>query len=221
MEPRPWWTSLRNGFRAVSRHRAVRWTAVILLLLVLFWSARLAVLRSLGRFLITEDPPCRVDAVYVLGGDAEMRGAEAARVFRQGWSTRFRFTGEPVPTALHVEGIERTEAEQTRLVALRAGVPDSLAVALNKGTSTYEEAGFILSDALAAGHDTVMIVSSRFHLRRIAFVFRERFREQGITVVLHGAPNGDYDEDRWWDVEEGLLMVNNEYVKLVYYRLKY
>jgi len=212
---------LRNRFRAVFRHRAVRWIAVIMLLLVLLWALRVPLLRSIGRFLVAEDAPCRVDAVYVLGGDAEMRGAEAGRVFRQGWSKRFRFTGEPVPTALHVEDIEHTEAEQTRLVAVRAGVPDSLALAINKGTSTYEEAGFILADALAAGHDTVMVLSSRFHLRRIAFVFRERFREHGITVVLHGAPNGDYDEDRWWDVEEGLMMVNNEYVKLVYYRLKY
>jgi hypothetical protein len=120
-----------------------------------------------------------------------------------------------------VEGIERTEAEQTRMVALRAGVPDTMAIAIKRGTSTYEECGVILSDALRAGHDTVMILSSRFHMRRIAYVFRQRFQEKGITVVLHGAPNSDYDEDRWWESEEGLLMVNNEYVKLVYYRLKY
>jgi hypothetical protein len=31
----------------------------------------------------------------------------------------------------------------------------------------------------------------------------------------------DYDPERWWDTEEGLLMVNNEYVKLLYYALKY
>lgn len=221
MEARPWSMALRNRMGVVLRSRSVRWIGAILLLLLLLWALRVPLLRSFGRFLIVEDPACRVDAVYVLGGEADMRGEEAGRVHRQGWSDRFRFTGEPVPTALRVEGIERSEAEQTRLVAVRAGVPDSMAIAIKRGTSTYEEAGIILADAMQAGHDTVMIVSSRFHLRRIAYVFRDRFQENGIAVVLHGAPNSDYDEDRWWESEEGLLMVNNEYVKLVYYRLKY
>jgi hypothetical protein len=30
-----------------------------------------------------------------------------------------------------------------------------------------------------------------------------------------------YDSDSWWTSEEGLLMVNNEYVKLLYYLVKY
>ena len=212
---------MRNALLAVLLSRALRWALLFFVLFLVCWWLRAPLLRSVASFLEKEDPLRHVDAVYVLGGASDHRGEEAGAVYRAGWSDRFLFTGAPVPKALKVEGIERTEAEQTRLVAVRNGVPDSLTVALNVGTSTYEEAGFILSDALASGCDTVMIVSSGFHLRRIAFVFRKRFREKGITVVLHGARNGDFEDATWWRSEEGLLMVNNEYVKLMYYWLKY
>lgn len=215
------WSSLRNALLAVVLSKALRWLLLFFFLLLGAWFFRAPLLRGVASFLVKEDAPCHVDAVYVLGGASDWRGQEAGAVYRSGLSDRFRFTGAPVPKALKVEGIERTEAEQTRLVAVRKGVPDSLTVALNVGTSTYEEAGFILSDALASGCDTVMIVSSGFHLRRIAFVFRKRFREKGITVVLHGARNGDFEDATWWRSEEGLLMVNNEYVKLMYYAWKY
>ena len=215
------WSSLRNALLAALLSKAMRWLLLLLFILLGAWLFRTPLLRGVSGFLVKEDTPCGVDAVYVLGGSSYWRGQEAGVVYRAGWSRRYRFTGEPVPTALQVEGIQHTEAEQTRLVAVRNGVPDSLAVALKVGTSTYEEAGFILSDALASGCDTVMIVSSKFHLRRIAFVFRKRFREKGITVVLHGARNGNFEDTTWWRSEEGLLMVNNEYVKLVYYWLKY
>lgn len=212
---------MREGLRRTLRSRAFRLLAGSVVAVLLLWALRVPVLRGLGAFLVSEDAPCRVDAVYVLGGSAEMRGEEAAAVHRMGLSRRFRFTGAPVPKPLLVEGIHHTEAFQTRNVAVRSGLPDSLAVAMDVGTSTWEESVHILADAKAQGFDTIMVVSSRFHLRRIGLVFRERFREQGITVVLHGARNGTYDEARWWDDEEGLLMVNNEYVKLVYYLLKY
>ena len=210
-----------DAAKAVLRSRLVRLLAVVLALAVLVWLLRRPLLRGLGAFLVAEDPPCRVDAVYVLGGSAENRGEEAARVYQAGWGRRFTFSGEPVPGPLRVEGIERTEAQQTRDVAVRHGLPDSLARAVNVGTSTWEESNFILAEARANGYDTIMIISSSFHLRRIRYVFRERAREEGITVVLHGARNGEFDDAAWWRSEDGLMMVNNEYVKLAYYLLKY
>ena len=137
------WSSLRNALLAMLLSKAMRWLVLFLVLLMCAWLLRAPLLRGVANFLVKQDPACSVDAVYVLGGASDWRGKEAGAVYRAGWSTCYRFTGAPVPTALEVEGIERTEAEQTRLVALRNGVPDSLAVALNMGTSTYEEAGFI------------------------------------------------------------------------------
>jgi uncharacterized SAM-binding protein YcdF (DUF218 family) len=205
-------------------HRIPKWTRVLLVLAALFflgWHQRTAILRGLGDHLVTEGPLAHADAVYVLGGSAKDRGREAARLYAQGFSERFVFTGAPVNTNLEALGIDSTEAECTRHIAVREGIPLRLTTALNKGTSTIEESNALLAQAIADGSDTVMVVSNRFHLRRVRFVFRERFRKAGITVLLHGAPSTQFDERTWWASEEGLIMLNNEYVKLAYYHLKY
>lgn len=178
-------------------------------------------MQALGENLITEDPVAHVDAVFVLGGSILDRGMEAARVYEGGYGNRFYFTGAPIPSALEALGIDSTEAECTRTVAVEAGLPIELTTVINEGTSTMEEEEALLAQAIAIGADTVMIISSRFHLRRVGFVFRDRFREHGITVLLHGAANSTFEEETWWKSEEGLIMLNNEYVKLAYYHLKY
>lgn len=201
-----------------------KWFLVLLVvvgLCLLGWGQRMALLRGLGDHLITEDPVAHVDAVFVLGGSILDRGMEGARIYERGLSDRFYFTGAPVPSALAALGIDSTEAECTRIVAVEAGIPIALTTVLNKGTSTFEEAEALLAQAVADGSDTVMIISSRFHLRRVGFVFKDRFRKQGITVLLHGAPCSTFQEETWWESEEGLIMLNNEYVKLAFYLLKY
>lgn len=65
------------------------------------------------------------------------------------------------------------------------------------------------------------MVSTEFHLRRVRWVFRRNFKGTGITVLVQPAQSRRYDAARWWASEEGLLMVNNEYVKLAYYLLRY
>jgi hypothetical protein len=52
-------------------------------------------------------------------------------------------------------------------------------------------------------------------------VFRSLLEDAGIQVLIRGAPSSLYDESLWWESETGLIMVNNEYVKLGYYFLKY
>ena len=48
-----------------------------------------------------------------------------------------------------------------------------------------------LERARLDGVDTVMVISSRLHLRRVGRVFRDRFASHGITVLLHGAQLND------------------------------
>lgn len=149
------------------------------------------------------------------------RATEAAKLYAKGISDRFVFTGETVPSDLRALGIDVTEGECAQHVAVEHGIPINKTLAIRRGTSTEEEGAALVQQAVSDGCDTVMIVSNFFHLRRVQYVFRERFRKAGITVLLHGAPSSNFDERTWWEHEEGLMMLNNEYVKLIYYHLKY
>lgn len=188
---------------------------------LLLWAFREPLLRQAGRYLITEDPPQQVEALYVLGGASVDRGTKAAEIMAEGLAPVAYFTGENIPTVFQAEGIERTEAAISRDAAVRAGLDPALTALIELGTSTHEEADAVLAHARAKGYTNIMVLSSSFHLRRIKFTFRQRFRREGINVVLRAAPSLQFDEDRWWESEDGLLMVNNEYTKLVYYWLKY
>ncbi len=208
-------------YKGRARRRIARVAAVAALVLTALFLLRYPLLRSMGHFLITEDPLLPVDAVFVLGGSVQDRGVEAARVHARGISQRFVFTGAPVPSALQALGLDSTEAECTRNAAVRAGLPLEHTLALNVGTSTYEEFKALLAYSIENDLDTVMVISTPFHLRRINRVFRKPFRKAGITVLLHGAPSSTFHEGTWWQAEDGLIMLNNEYVKLLYYWLKY
>lgn len=202
--------------------RRLLWTALLLLIFIgALWAVRYSILRATGRFLITADAVAACDAIYVLGGAPRERGEEGARLWHKGVAPAVYCTGSNVPTVLEVVDMARTEAALSRDAAIHAGADSAAIHELVAGTSTWEESEAILHHTLLHGFDTITVVSTEFHLRRVRWVFRDRFAQAGITVLMHPARSERYDPDRWWASEEGLLMVNNEYVKLVYYLLRY
>lgn len=215
------WQRLRSGLSHVFFSRAVKWALVFLVVLFAGYLFRHPILRACGNFLITPDPLVHADAIYVLGGASLERGTEAGRLYREGWAPQVICTGGMVPQLYRAENIDRTEAEVTRDVAIRQGVSQGHCQALEIGTSTKEEADAILAFAKQDDQDTVIIATSLFHLRRVRSVFKRPFQQAGITVVLTGAPSMLFDEQHWWETEEGLMMCQNEYVKLLYYWWKY
>ena len=52
-------------------------------------------------------------------------------------------------------------------------------------------------------------------------VFEDKFDDAGIKINFHGAAPLDYSQDNWWKNEEGMIMTNNELVKILYYAIKY
>ena len=214
-------TSRPSWLKRIWRHGWVRGILLVAALVLLLVLCRIPILRATGRFLITDTPTVHADVAYVLGGAAWDRGREAARLYSAGVVDHFVCTGSQIPGDLEALGLDITEGGVTRKVMIDGGVPADRILQLDQGTSTMEEAGALLEHARNTGVDTVLIVSHSFHLRRIRFVFEDRFRYAGITVLLHGSPSDYFDEERWWDTESGLMIVYNEYVKLLYYHLKY
>lgn len=204
----------------IGRRRLSAVLVVLVGTIVLLWLFRVPILQAASSFLVCPDALSRVDAAYILGGSAEDRGAEAARLLRDGITSEAVFLGSQVPAVLIALGDSIMESELTMAAAERhGGSADSMRL-LPKGTSTFEEFVAIRKDATEHGYGRIMIVSNSFHLRRLRML-RSPIEEDGVVVLLRNCHNSRFDEERWWTSEEGLIMLNNEYVKLVYYLLRY
>lgn len=179
------------------------------------------ILRGMGRLLIVQDPLERCEALFVLSGNAFDRGREAARLHAEGWAPKVVCLGGEKNPALELYGIADLSWQSTRRVLLEEGVPAAAIDSLPLGTSTFEEFEAIADYCHARGLRRVMVVSSLFHTRRIDEFFRIRLKLDGVDMVLRGADESGFDEDRWWEEEAGLLFLNSEYIKLGYYWLRF
>jgi len=92
---------------------------------------------------------------------------------------------------------------------------------LEKGTSSKEEADLLLDYCKKNDIDQITIVSGQYHLRRLRRTFEPLFQSAQIDVKFFGAYEKDFNPESWWTSESGLIYTNNEYIKILYYWLKY
>ncbi len=213
-------------FRISKFYRKWRKTSwVLCAILVLFILFNKPILRGAGQFLIKEMPLEKADAIFVLGGNIYDRPLAAKQLYEDGWSDKII----PLGANYGMDQLVWNSGNEDKCIpdALLMqeflelnNVPSEVIIPLPKGTSTKEESDAILKHSIENNYKTVIVVSDYFHLRRINNVFTAKFAAEGIKVILRGAKSSVYNEDTWWGSEQGLIMVNNEYIKLMYYTLK-
>ncbi|MEM7655496.1 MAG: YdcF family protein [Bacteroidota bacterium] len=195
--------------------------ATTLVLVAILFALRVPILKGIGYALIHDDPAVEVDAAFVLSSNAYERSRTAADLYHRNLFPTVITLGEGVNQSLKAMGIETTEAEVSRTALLSFGVDTAAIRTINRATSTYEESEEILGYADREDYQHIMIISSKFHTKRVKKVFEEKFKARGIEVLVKGADPLNYEIDRWWESEEALIFVNNEYIKRLYYWWKY
>ena len=174
-------------------------------------------MRGMAEWLITEDKPEKADVCFVLGGGSYDRGKKAAELYKEGYADLFVCTSENVPSILEAMGDTLTEAEVTAFFMQKSGIPEEKIIVINKATSTREESVVLSEFCNERNFNKALVISSRFHLRRVRRVFSRAFENSQTKLIYNGAPAGSYNELEWWRTEEGLIALNNEYMKLVWY----
>lgn len=192
----------------------------LVLIFGLLYLLKNPILRGFGNYLVVEDTSQSVDASFILSGSVMERSKEAMKTY-QIESPLFICMGSTVSADLEAYGEIRTDAELCRDALLRQGADSADIRILKRGMSTFEESEEILGYSVVEGFKRIMIISSKFHTRRIDKVFRKKFRKKGIEVIIRGAEPLDYAIDTWWQEESGMIFVTNEYLKLLYYAYKY
>jgi len=204
-----------------TQYKWLRRSVYLFALLVVLFILRNKILVGIGDWLDAGEAPQLTEACFILGGNSFERGLQGVEIHRQFAQQKFVATGGNYPLQIQALDTMMTEAQLTRHIMTRKGVPSEQIEILQTAHSTMDESEEILAYCKSNGIKNITVVSSSLHLKRVSWVFNDKFEEAGITVHYTGANAIDYDYTNWWKNEEGLIMVNNELVKLLYYAIKY
>lgn len=180
-----------------------------------------------AKFLIKEAPLDKADAIVVLSGSATYRerAQEGARLFFEGRAPRIVLTNDNHQGSWSSAQQRNLFFYERSLEELKkSNVPSqSVEVLMQPVTSTYEEAELIRDYAQQHGLRSILIVTSAYHSRRALWVFSRVFRDTGIQIGLDAVRPGQQSPppETWWLTVKGWRLVPTEYVKMLYYVIRY
>jgi uncharacterized SAM-binding protein YcdF (DUF218 family) len=177
--------------------------------------------------LIARDARPDADALVILSGsDTYIERAQwAAQLWRQGRAPRIILTNDGQRAGWDERRQRNPSFTEREADVLRAnGVPeDRIELIPALVTNTHQEAVQVRLHAQERGLRSVLFVTSAYHTRRAGWVVRRVFAGCGIEVGLDAPPPGQQTPPpwRWWSTITGWKLVPGEYLKFLYYWLKY
>ncbi len=198
------------------RRLAIPMSAIVLVGVILLVSFE-PVLLFIGDFLVIKDELKPADVIHVIAGP-DYRSDYAIQLYKQGYAKQIFFTG----TWCSIHKVDHSEHGKER--AVEQGVPPSAIV--TDGTeiaTTYSEA-VRLKEYISASSTpihSIIVVSDPYHMRRARWAYRKVL---GDHIIIQMAPV-PFEQlpypHRWWTDWESRDMVRDEYVKTVFYLLRY
>ena len=200
-------------------HRA----ALVALILVIGATAglaapRTAVLRAAGHLLVVEDPlqPVDVIVVTVAGGAAGL--LEASDLVHQGIAPRVAVFTDPlddVETEFASRGVEFENREQTSGRLLKSLGVDNAARIPKSIAGTEEEARVLPAWSRAHGVDSVLVITTPDHSRRLRRVFAREMEGYATKITVRSTRYSSFSADRWWQSRDGSRTALVEFQKLL------
>jgi uncharacterized SAM-binding protein YcdF (DUF218 family) len=186
------------GWRRLLLIAAVLLAAVLLIQ----WQAALSVL---GSSVIDSQPPRSADIILVLGGDFwGPRVVKAAELGTLGYAPTVLISGPPY--------VNRPEGELAVDFLVQRGFRrEMFAVFAHTAASTIAEAVALRSELARRGVKHVILVTSNYHSRRAAMVFR--LFCPGIRFISVPAPDS-FAKD-WWKSRASREIFFSEWTKIV------
>jgi uncharacterized SAM-binding protein YcdF (DUF218 family) len=211
-----------SGDFTPSERRRLTWKraalVTVLLLAALLALAPLA-FSAIGKWLMVDDPLQPARAVVVFGGQLPFRAMEAASIYKQGFTHEVWLTqGGVFPEDLAVArlGIDKpAEYFYNRQVLEHLGVPaDSIRLLDGRNINTAEEVRTIARELKARGGDRVILITSKYHARRVKVLWRVLAGQSGEAIVRY-TPDDPFRPDRWWRNTGDAMSVTRELFGLV------
>jgi uncharacterized SAM-binding protein YcdF (DUF218 family) len=201
----------------------------LVLLIVLLAAAVLwpALAWAFAHLLIVKSELASADAIVVMSGSATYRERAdwAAKLYREGRAPIVILTNDSLKS-----GWDKKEERNPYFYELaarelqRLGVPESkIQVVSDIALGTYEESVGVRDYASAHQLKRLLVVTSAYHTRRTLWSLRHACEGSGIEIGIDSPPPGWQTPApaRWWWRRWGWKVVAGEYVKLIYYWMRY
>jgi len=209
---------MKTGLRSHLRRRWVRRSAAAAAMLVVVAVFHWPILRSVAGFLITPPPTGPADYLVLLPGVATQSTGldQVAREYSSGNVHGIVLFTLPATRGVS-NGIWPDLATSVRAELARRGVPPSSIVVLPTPSRTGWEAADTLHDWLKDRPDTRLIVMVReFHGRCDRRVFDLVLGGRRLAGLQFETVRGGIDETNWWHSREGIQLVFQNYVALMF-----
>jgi uncharacterized SAM-binding protein YcdF (DUF218 family) len=200
--------------------RRLLWLGAFCLLLSAFcFVFRAPLLTGLATAWMINDPPAKADAIVILGGGANFRSFEAARLYHAGWAPTILVMNSELRATDRL-GLTIPESELVRRILLTNSVPaEAIQITGTNLTSTFEEALTVREWAKISHAASFLIPTGPFHSRRVRWVFHKAFR--GCPARLSVTSIAPEECQGWWKREKTLVDFQNEVLKFGFYLLRY
>lgn len=202
--------------------KLIRWLIVVPLLGLLLYAGYPFLLRTMGRYLITEDRLQKAEAIAILTGDGGVaRTLEAVRLYQDGYAPRIILTHQRLPKgyeALARLGITVPEERNIQWMVLKATrVPTTAVLQVNeRSDSTASEMAHLVRLLKEHRIRTVILVTDRSHSTRARKILA-RVSGGTITIISRPTRYDTFDPEGWWRSRVDAKEVLFEYQKLLDY----
>ena len=194
---------------------------VVLVLLAVGFHSQ--ILSGVADYLIINDKLQPADIIVLLNSEYNTRPFRASELVQQGLAPLIVIARSESTPAVDM-GLLPNDTDISVGVMEKLGVPAGKIVILpfpGGVTSTFDEAAAVRQYILAHPLHKIILVTSSFHTRRARWIFEKVLAGLPVSLEMAAVPYADFDQTNWWKNENGLITLNNEYIKWFYYLLKY
>jgi uncharacterized SAM-binding protein YcdF (DUF218 family) len=198
----------------------------LLIAIVGLLTAGLFTFFELGNWLIVNDELKEADAIVVLMGSPGDRILEAKDIYSNSYSEKIIFIEDNDPGRKEIKSrgiILPNDAIKNKSIALQLGISDSVITIIpGNANSTYDEAKILLNYLNNKPEiESIIIVSSSYHMRRAGNIFRTELAKcnHDVKIILAPSKYTEFNAKEWYSDRQSRKIVVFEYIKLLNYYL--
>ena len=185
-----------------------------------------SVLKKMGDFLICQSPIRNADYVTLLMGTCFDRVREVVDIHKRGLANRILLIDDTVNAYGHDNlkkiGINHmTEFDMEVCRAFKIKESDIETFRCEYLFSTYGEIHAIKKHLVKKNCESLIFVTSQFHSRRSYRIFRKVFKGTNIRIMCQPTKYDSIDIKSWWKNRYFRKRILEEYLKCLYYYIKY